>query len=94
VQVSEAAERAKSVKVDPASPTTTLQVKLLDGRREKIVLNLHNTVEDLQAIVASLKGTSKDFVLAAGFPPKPLSNGLQTIEEAGLKGAAVTQQLP
>ena len=39
--------------VDPAAPTTTLAVRLLDGRREKVVMNLSHTVADLQARVLS-----------------------------------------
>jgi hypothetical protein len=109
----------KAVTVDESQPLATIQVKLCDGRREKVVLNLRHTVADLQEHVASyvpaidfhicsfimfihpvhvymcvcrLKGTNKPFVLTAGFPPKPLTNGAQTLEEAGLKSAQVTQK--
>ena len=37
--------------VDPALPVTTLQVKLLDGRKERLQINLGHTVSDLQARV-------------------------------------------
>lgn len=37
--------------VDPALPVTTLQVKLLDGRKERLQFNLGHTVADLQARV-------------------------------------------
>jgi hypothetical protein len=138
--------------VDPALPATTVLVKLLDGRKEKIQyvgggryccpgvrslpppsslpvppsslqsppplfattassallllllwpccccccccrLNLSHTVADLQARVLGLGGHgSRPFVLAAGFPPRVLTEPLATIEAAGLKGAAVVQQ--
>jgi UBX domain-containing protein 1 len=82
--------------VDAAAPTTTIQVRLLDGRREKVVLNLTHTVADLQAAVARLAATGsaagKPFLLVGGYPPKPLDNPGLTIEAAGLKSAAVTQQ--
>ena len=84
---------AAEVRVDAAQPTTTIAVKLLDGRRERVVLNLTNTVRDLQAKVAALNGhQGAPFVLLAGFPPKPLAVADATIDGAGLKGAAVTQQ--
>ena len=81
------------VQVDASKPTTTIAVKLLDGRRERVVLNLTNTVSDLQSKVAALNGhKGAPFILVAGFPPKPLAVATATIEAAGLKGAAVTQQ--
>lgn len=89
--VSAASAGSKEVVVDAALPTTVIQVRLLDGRRERITLNLTNTVADLQTKVALLKGTTKAFLLNGGFPPKPLDNATLTIEAAGLKGAAVTQ---
>lgn len=87
-----ATKAAAAVTADPSQPTTTLQVRLLDGRRERVTLNLSHTVAHLQAVVSGLKGTTKPFILVAGFPPKPLDNTALTIEAAGLKGAAVTQQ--
>lgn len=84
---------AAQVTVNAGAPTTTIAVKLLDGRRERVVLNLTHTVGDLQSMVAALNGhKGKPFVLVAGFPPKPLAVATATVEAAGLKGAAVTQQ--
>jgi hypothetical protein len=84
---------ARDVVVNPGAPTTTIMVKLLDGRREKVTLNLSHTVGDLQARVAALGGAGgRSFVLLGGFPPKPLAVATATIEAVGLKGAAVTQQ--
>lgn len=33
------------------------------------------------------------YVLMAGFPPAPLTEASQTLEQAGLKGASITQKL-
>lgn len=33
------------------------------------------------------------YMLMAGYPPAPLSDATQTLEEAGLKGASITQKL-
>ena len=79
--------------LDAAAPATTLAVRLLDGRRERLTLNLAHTVGQLQAAVAALGGAGgRRWVLVAGFPPRPLADAATTIEAAGLKGAAVTQQ--
>lgn len=69
-------------------------VKLLDGRREKLVFNhATHTVADVQAAVAALRGTAKPFLLLAGFPPRPIgADRAATVEAAGLKGAALTQK--
>ena len=78
--------------LDAALPSTTLQVKLADGRREKIQMNLSNTIAQLQARVAAMGGSGgRAFVLMAGFPPKPLDVGVATLEAAGLKNASITQ---
>lgn len=93
--VSAVASSATPPPLDPAAPTTTLLVKLLDGRREKLVLNPSvHTVAHLQAFVAAMRGTTRPFLLLAGFPPKPIgTEPAATIDAAGLKGAAVTQQV-
>jgi hypothetical protein len=55
--------------------------------------NLSHTVADLQLRVLSLGGhRGAPFSLAAGFPLQTLTDPRATIESAGLKGAAVTQQ--
>jgi hypothetical protein len=34
-----------------------------------------------------------EYQLVHGFPPKPLNDPSKTIEEAGLKGASITQKI-
>ena len=36
---------------------------------------------------------AQPYVLMAGYPPKPITDMAQSIEAAGLKGAAITQKL-
>ena len=86
---------AFSVKVDEAAEKTTIQVKLANGKRERVVLNTAaHTVADLQALVAGFGAHGgRAFALVAGFPPKALDRPADSIEAAGLKNAAVTQQL-
>jgi UBX domain-containing protein 1 len=82
--------------VDASQPTTNIQVRLHNGQRRVITLNLTSTVGDLAAhvVAASNSGgpTGLPFSLVAGFPPKPLLDLTETIEAAGLKGAQVTQK--
>jgi UBX domain-containing protein 1 len=82
---------ARSLAVDESKPTTIIQVKLANGKREKVTLNTSHTVADLQAKVAAFGATAKPFYLTAGFPPKPLAAPTATIEEAGLLNSSVNQ---
>jgi UBX domain-containing protein 1 len=85
---------AAALKVDEASPKTSVQVKLANGKKEVVELNLSHTVKDLMERVAAFGATGgKPFVLKAGFPPKPLGDSSATIEAAGLKNSSVTQAL-
>uniref|UniRef100_A0A7S1YL29 UBX domain-containing protein n=1 Tax=Grammatophora oceanica TaxID=210454 RepID=A0A7S1YL29_9STRA len=81
--------------VDSTLPTTSIQVRLMNGKRQVFKINLNQTVLQLgQMIVASTStdGGSTPFVLTSGFPPRPITNLSQSIEEAGLKGAQVIQK--
>lgn len=81
--------------VDSSAPTTVIQVRLANGKREKVTINLTNTVADLLSLVTDFRGVPQGsaFTLSAGFPPKPLTDATATIEEAGLRNASVTQAL-
>jgi len=87
--------------VDPASlpdpnpldtdrPTTSIQVRLPNGKRKLIKINTDATVLQLSAHIKPLVDTQ--FRLVAGFPPKPLEDFDATVEGAGLKGAVVQIQ--
>jgi len=79
--------------VDGSAPTVTVAVRLVSGRRERVVLNETHTVGDLVAAVAALGATEgRPFALWAGYPPSPLEDAGATLLAAGLKGAAVTQK--
>ncbi|KAJ1455609.1 hypothetical protein M885DRAFT_519624 [Pelagophyceae sp. CCMP2097] len=78
--------------VDATQPQTTLSVKLLDGKRVKVVLNLTHTVAHLRAHLCESGHANEPYTLLAGFPPKPLEDPLATVEAAKLAGAALQQQ--
>jgi UBX domain-containing protein 1 len=77
--------------VDESAPVTSIQVRLPNGQRRVIRINLSSTVADLASHLRS-EGGSESFRLVAGFPPKPLVDGSATVEAAGLKGSQVTMQ--
>lgn len=83
---------ASSAAVDESQPTTKIQYRLANGKKATATFNLHHTVADVQAHALTLHPSLESFVLLAGFPPKPLENPNQTLEEAGLKNTAVTQK--
>lgn len=77
--------------VDAGKPSTSIAVRLLNGKRQVVKINLDATVQDLAAhLVAHVE--SSPFRMVAGFPPKPLTDPGATIEAAGLKGAQVSLQ--
>jgi len=79
---------------DEAAPHTTVQLRLADGKRVPLKINLSRTVRDIQRVAAAAHATGgKAFILKAGFPPKTLENPSATVEEAALQGAAITQSL-
>lgn len=77
--------------LDDHKPVTSIQIRLPNGTRRVIRINLSMTVGDLAAYLRSDAG-SEPFRLVAGFPPKPLTDASATVEEAGLKGAQVSLQ--
>jgi UBX domain-containing protein 1 len=76
--------------LDESRPTTSIQVRLPNGKRKVLKVNLDVPVLQLAAhIVPLLEDASSTFQLVSGFPPKPLEDFQATVEAAGLKGAQV-----
>lgn len=76
--------------LDESRPTTSIQVRLPNGKRKVLKVNLDVPVLQLAAhLVPLLEGESSSFQLVSGFPPKPLEDYEATVEAAGLKGAQV-----
>lgn len=83
--------------VDSSKPVTTIQLRLANGSRVKAQVNLDHTVADLWCIVATNMGdaafkSASGHELVAGFPPKPLTDPMATIQDAGLASAAITHR--
>lgn len=76
--------------LDASRPSTSIQVRLPNGKRQVLKVNLDVPVLQLAAQVAQLlEDNSTSFQLVTGFPPKPLEDFSSTVEAAGLKGAQV-----
>ena len=79
--------------VDTSRPTTSIAVRLPNGQRKVVKVNLDMTVYQLAAhIRPHLPSPPSSFRIVAGFPPKPLEDGTVTVEDAGLKGAQIQVQ--
>ena len=69
-----------------------MQVRLTNGTRARVTLNLDATVAQLDALLRADHGATGSYQLLAGFPPSALADPAASIEAAGLKGASVTQK--
>ena len=79
--------------VDDTQPTTNVQIRFHNGERVSLTLNMTHTVADIHAYVMNAAPVEGEYQLVSGFPPKPLSDPTKTIEQAGLKNAAITQKI-
>ncbi|KAL5573426.1 hypothetical protein UlMin_023023 [Ulmus minor] len=81
--------------VDQSSPSTSLQLRLADGTRMVSRFNNHHTIRDIRSFIdASRPGGPRSYQLQTmGFPPKPLTDLDQTIEQAGIANSVVIQKL-
>ena len=85
-------EGAAAPVVDESQPTTSIQVRLLNGKRLVVKVNKSARVADVAAAVnASGDAGSDPYTLNAGFPPRAVEDMNQTVEEAGLAGSVVNQ---
>ncbi|CAH2079053.1 unnamed protein product [Thlaspi arvense] len=94
VQMNTAPAPSRGLVVDPAAPTTSIQLRLADGTRLVSRFNNHHTIRDIRGFIdASRPGGSKEYqLLTMGFPPKQLTDLDQTIEQAGIANSVVLQK--
>ncbi|XP_037068246.1 NSFL1 cofactor p47-like [Pollicipes pollicipes] len=90
---SEAAARA-ALGLDEAQPTTSVQVRLADGSRLIIKLNLSHTIGDLRRYIVTARpqygGTP--FSLLTTFPSKELTDDSLSVQDGQLQNAAILQR--
>mmetsp|Transcript_41824 Transcript_41824/g.45406 ORF Transcript_41824/g.45406 Transcript_41824/m.45406 type:complete len:315 (-) Transcript_41824:363-1307(-) len=89
-----------------AGDTTSIAVRMLDGKRKIIKIRLDATIEELAALIVQASNTTiaVSFRIVSGFPPKPIIRAdgdnadragvskATTIQDSGLKGAQVQLQ--
>jgi len=90
----EAAAQAQA-KVDTSAPVANIQVRMADGTRLVVRLNHSHTVADIAAYIRTARPQYQgvEFALLTTFPNKELTDGSQTLKDAGLVGAAILQRL-
>jgi UBX domain-containing protein 1 len=79
-------------KVDNSKPTTTIRVRLVNGTMVNTTVNHTTKVAELFDYVMDLAPMDGNFQLISGFPPKPLNDPNQTVEDADLLDSTVTQK--
>lgn len=88
-------EARKVVKLDPAAPTTTLQIRLADGSRLLATFNHTHTIADVRQYImlARPQYGLTTFFLLTSFPSKELTDESQTLLDAGVLNSALLQRL-
>ncbi|PVU95490.1 hypothetical protein BB561_001782 [Smittium simulii] len=85
----------KPLVVDEDQPTTQLQIRLVDGSRIVIKVNLTHRVVDIMDEIEAMHSNptnGREFILKVAFPSKILDKN-STVEEANLKNSVLVQQL-
>ncbi|KAJ8761185.1 hypothetical protein K2173_001241 [Erythroxylum novogranatense] len=80
--------------VDETLPSTSVQLRLVDGTRMIARLNYQHTINDIRAYIdlSRPEGARNYQLQVMGFPPKLLTDSAQTIEEAGLANSVIIQK--
>ncbi|KFB46899.1 AGAP005122-PA-like protein [Anopheles sinensis] len=86
---------AEELALDSSQPTTALQIRLVDGSRLSARFNQSHTVDQVRQYVVTARPqyAAQNFALLTTFPSKELSDGAQTLKDAGLLNAAIMQRL-
>lgn len=83
----------KEAVVDDSAPTTSIQVRMADGSRRVIKLNLTHSVASLRAHVATLLGAGARFEMTTQFPRAKVTDDDKTVKEAGLANNTIAVTL-
>ncbi|XP_014478815.1 PREDICTED: NSFL1 cofactor p47 [Dinoponera quadriceps] len=93
-QAANEAQAKKELNVDASKPTTTIQIRLVDGSTVKAQFNLTHTISDIRRYIVTMRPqyALREFSLLTMYPTKELTED-KTIEEAGLQSSAIMQRL-
>ena len=78
--------------LDDGKPKTTLQVRLSNGKRARVTLNLDNTVAQLDALIRADHGAEGSYQFWRASRPRRSRTPRRRSRRPGLKGASVTQK--
>ncbi|KAL5467327.1 hypothetical protein EMCRGX_G031540 [Ephydatia muelleri] len=83
------------VEVDPSLPTTILQIRLADGTKLQSKFNHSHTVRDIYNFVnrSHTNSAVAKYVLLTAFPRKELTDMEQSLQDAQLLNAVITQRM-
>ncbi|CAK8697965.1 unnamed protein product [Clavelina lepadiformis] len=81
--------------VDKSKPSTTLQIRLSDGKRLKQEFNQSHRISDIRNYLCNMNPelSTRPFILMTTFPNKELADESLTLSEAKLLNAVVVQKL-
>ncbi|GMM34562.1 protein phosphatase regulator [Saccharomycopsis crataegensis] len=74
---------------------TTIQVRLADGRKLKVVVDKHGPVQQVYDFVDAIflaDGETRSYFLSLSYPVKPINDKVQTISDAKLVHSVVIQR--
>ena len=89
-------QRAKqSLKLDESKPTTQIQIRLSDGSRLVIKANQTHTIRDLRVYINTARPEyfGRVYSLNSSFPNKELTEEQQSLKDANVLNAVITQKL-
>jgi len=79
--------------LDESKPSTSIAIRLLNGKRIVVKINLDSPVLELGQHIGSAAavggGGEEAYVMTSGYPPAVIEDLSVSVEEAGLKGAQV-----
>jgi UBX domain-containing protein 1 len=85
--------KPKEMPFNDKEDNIVIQLILHNGEKLRLKMNSSRTVFDLYCHIQHVSKVNSTFDMLAGFPPKLLDNPNQSVKEAGLNGAKVTQKL-
>mmetsp|Transcript_14321 Transcript_14321/g.30607 ORF Transcript_14321/g.30607 Transcript_14321/m.30607 type:complete len:288 (+) Transcript_14321:138-1001(+) len=74
--------------LDASRPSTSIAIRMLNGKRLVVKVNLDSPVTELGHHIGTQAGMDP-YVLTSGYPPAVIDDLGKSVEEAGLKGAQV-----
>jgi UBX domain-containing protein 1 len=85
----------REAKVDPAKPTTNLQLRLADGSRIVQQFNHSHTLRDVRMFIVRARPQYEivPFSLMTAFPNKELTDEMATLAELQLLNAVIIQRV-